>query len=50
MERIAAEKTNYYYILMDEMKRKYKKRADIEEMIESIKQDDNWYNYMSLKR
>ena len=50
MERIAAEKTNYYYILMDEMKRKYKKRADIEEMLENLRKDDEWFNYMSLKR
>lgn len=41
MERIAAEKTNYYYILMDEMKRKYKKGSDIEAMIEH-KGDDEW--------
>lgn len=49
MERIAAEKTKYYYILMDEMKRKYKKSSDIETMIEH-KGDDEWCKYMSLKR
>lgn len=49
MEVIAAEKTNYYYILMDEMKRKYKRSSDIEKMIEH-KGDDEWNPYMSLKR
>ena len=49
MMQIATEKQNYYNIITDEIKKKYKNKVLVKMMWEE-KKTDEWTEYMSIKR
>lgn len=49
MIKIAEEKNNYYQILRDELRIKYKSKKALEKLYHD-KKDDQWTTYISLKR
>uniref|UniRef100_A0A7S3CPI6 Cyclic nucleotide-binding domain-containing protein n=1 Tax=Strombidium rassoulzadegani TaxID=1082188 RepID=A0A7S3CPI6_9SPIT len=49
MLKIAEEKNNYYYVLKDELRLKYKSKRTLEQLYQD-KKDDQWTFYISLKR
>ena len=49
MIKIAQEKNNYYQILKEELKTKYKSKRSLEQLYQD-KKNDQWTFYISLKR
>jgi hypothetical protein len=49
MYKIAKEKENYYSIIKDEIKKKYKNKV-LAKMLYEEKKGDEWTHYMSIKR
>ena len=49
MLKIAREKENYYNIIKDEIKKKYKNKV-LAKMLYEEKHADEWTGYMSIKR
>ena len=49
MIKIAQEKNNYYQILKNELKTKYKSKRSLE-LLYNDKKNDQWTFYISLKR
>ena len=49
MKQITREKTNYFELIKQELQIKYTKKAVLEQLYSKIK-DEEWTNYMSLKR
>ena len=49
MYRVAKEKQKYYDALKEDLKVKFRSRKMLEELYNN-KKDDNWTNYISLKR
>lgn len=49
MNRIANEKNNYYEVLKDELRLKYRSKRSLDQLYEDRK-DDQWTFYISSKR
>ena len=49
MKRIGNEKNNYYEVLKDELRLKYRSKRSLDQLYEDRK-DDQWTFYISSKR
>lgn len=49
MKRIGSEKNNYYEVLKDELRLKYRSKRSLDQLYEDRK-DDQWTFYISSKR